>query len=699
MKPHLLTVAAALLMGSTHALGATPAQPAPQAATASSPAAEAPLAQLPYAPSLDPASMDRSVDPCEDLYQFSCGGWIKANPIPPDQSRWSVYGKLANDNQRYLWGVLQTLSQQTGGTPDQRKLGDYFAACMNVAAVQREGAGPLRPWLDRIDALVDKSELPALFGDLQRHLRGKGFGFGLLSGQDLKQPTEVIAFIEAGGLGLPDRDDYFRNDAKSRELRTKYLAHLERVFALMGEPAASAKANARKVLAVETGLARARLTQVQLRDPYATYHPMNLAGLQRLTPVFDWAAYRAAVGAPATDAYNATEPRFLRALGAWLGKASLADIKTYLRWQAARALSPHLSEPWQQSHFDFYDKTLQGTPQPKARWKQCVQLVDLHLGEALGKEYVARNFSPELKQRVINMTVQIETAMAARIRQLDWMSEATKTKALEKLHSVVNKVGYPERWRDYSDYRVEAQDHAGNVLRGNAFEFDRDIAKVGQPLNRGEWVMTPQTVNAYYDPQLNSINFPAAVLRPPLYDEQLDDAPNYGNTGGTIGHELLHGFDDQGRQFDAKGKLEDWWSAKDSAAFAKRAACISKQYAQYKVVDNIKINSALTLGEDLADFGGLVLAWMAWQAEVQNKALTDRDGLTPAQRFFVGYAQWDCGDTRPEVARLHARTDPHSPGRYRMNGVVVNMPEFAQSFSCKSGAKMVKPAKDRCSVW
>jgi endothelin-converting enzyme/putative endopeptidase len=348
-------------------------------------------------------------------------------------------------------------------------------------------------------------------------------------------------------------------------------------------------------------------------------------------------------------------------------------------------------------NFEFFSKTLRGVPQLRPRWKRCVTLVDSQLGEALGQEFVARAFSPKLKDDTNRMTKRIEQAMRDDISSLTWMSDATKKRALEKLDTIVNKIGYPDKWRDYSSVEVKRGDFFGNVERATRFEQKRDLAKIGKPLDRGEWLMTPPTVNAYYNAQMNDINFPAGVLQPPLYDPKMDDAPNYGNTGGTIGHELTHGFDDQGRQFDAQGNLKDWWTPDDGKAFEERAACISDQYAQYVIVDDIKINSKLTLGEDVADVGGLVLAWMAWKAETVDKKLEDRDGMTPEQRFFVGYAQWACENDRPENLRVKALTDPHSPGKYRVNGLVVNMPEFEKAFSCKAGSPMA--AVKRCRVW
>ncbi|MET0209742.1 MAG: M13 family metallopeptidase [Burkholderiaceae bacterium] len=674
------------------------AQTAPTAAAA---ADEKPLDQLPYTPSLDTAAMDRSVDPCEDLYQFACGGWIAHNPIPADQARWSVYSKMANENQRYLWSILDKLSAaDTARGANQARMGDYFAACMDDRAADRHALAPLQPLLSRIDALKDRRELPALLAALHLATNNERLFFHFTSGQDAKDSTQVIAVAYAGGLSLPDRDYYLKTDAKSRELRDKFVQHVARVFEAMGDAPAAARTQARQVMAMETALARASLTRVDKRDPYKSYHPVSASGLQALTPDFDWTAYQAALGmTQPPSAFNVTEPAFFKAVATQLRQKDLAQVRHYLRWQLVSSQAPTLSTAFVQLNFDFFGQTLQGVPQLKGRWKRCVELVDAQLGEALGQEFVTRNFSPALKEKTLTMTRQIEDAMAARITSLTWMSAATKRSALQKLHAIVNKVGYPDRWRDYSALSVARDDFAGNVMRGNEFELKRQLAKIGQPLDRGEWGMTPQTVNAYYDAQMNDINFPAGVLQAPLFDPKMDDAPNYGNTGGTIGHELIHGFDDEGRQFDAQGNLRDWWTKKDGRGFEQRAACVADQYAKYVVVDDLKINSKLTLGEDLADLGGLVLAFTAWKAQVASMTLDSRDGLTPEQRFFVGFAQWDCSSARPEYARVHALTDPHSPGRYRINGVAVNMPEFEKAFNCKPGQKMVKPDAQRCKVW
>ena len=660
--------------------------------------ADKPLAELPYVPGLDVTSMDRKANACVDFYQYACGGWMMHNPIPSDQASWSVYGKLYQDNQQFLWGILDSLSRTTDARSEsQQKIGDYFAACMNESAVERQGVGPLAPMLTRIGDLRTKRDLPGLLAMLHLQTGTGGFLFKFDSSQDFADSEQVIAFASAGGLGMPDRDYYTDADARAVQVRLQYRGHVTRTFALLGDPPALAARHAATVLRLETELARASLTRVERRDPYKLFHKLDRAALQRLTPQFNWASYLEVLELSHVATMNVTEPKFYAALNRLLAASSVADLKTYLRWQATHSAAPYLSSAFEDERFAFFEHTLRGVPSQKPRWKRCVTLVDVQLGEALGREFVARAFGPDLKASTVKMTAQIEQAMREDIESLAWMSDSTKRQALAKLESIVNKIGYPDRWRDYSAIVVRRDDFYGNAVRATEFESRRQLAKIGKPLDRSEWGMTPQTVNAYYDPQMNDINFPAGVLQPPLYDPALDDAPNYGNTGGTIGHELTHGFDDEGRQFDAAGNLKDWWSDADAKEFTKRTQCIVDQYAQYVVVDDIHINSRLTLGEDVADLGGLILAHMAWAAQTAGQSLKERDGLTAEQRFFVGYAQWACENDRPENLRLHAKTDPHSPGRYRVNGLVVNMHEFQQAFACPVNQPMVK--QDPCRVW
>jgi endothelin-converting enzyme/putative endopeptidase len=657
-----------------------------------------PATSFPYTPGLDVSAMDKKADPCVDFYQYTCGGWMKNNPIPADQPRWSVYGKLAQDNQRYLWGILDTLALRTQGrNARQQKIGDYFAACMDEATVEKLGATPLAPHLKQINSMKSKRELPVLLANLQLNMADSGFFFGFGSNQDFADSTKVIAFATSGGLSLPDRDYYLKTEEKSKEIRQQFVAHVARTFALLGDREEAAKRNAAKVMEMETALARASLSRVDRRDPHKLFHNMDAKGLRALTPGFEWSAYLKVAGLSKLNAFNVTEPEFFKALETLWQTSSLDDIKTYLRWHLAHASASALSSAFVNEDFNFFSKTLRGVPELKPRWKRCVGLVDAQLGEALGQEFVTRAFSADLKKKALHMTKQIEQAMETDINQLPWMSAETKQKALEKLHSIVNKIGYPDKWRDYSAVVVKRNDFMGNVQRGNLFESRRDLAKIGKPLDRGEWSMTPPTVNAYYNAQMNDINFPAGVLQPPLYDPKMDDAPNYGNTGGTIGHELTHGFDDEGRKFDAKGNLKEWWTEKDDKEFNARAQCIVDQYAQYTIVDDIKINSKLTLGEDIADLGGLVLGWMAWQMQIANTKPESREGFTPEQRFFIGYAQWACEHGRPEDSRDRALTNPHSPGKYRVNGLVINMPEFQTAFSCKAGQPMVR--ENRCKIW
>ena len=684
-----LLVAAAYGGAITSAAAQTPATPAKR-----------PLAGLPYTPSLDVTSMDRTVDPCVDFFRYSCGGWNAKNPIPPDQSRWDVYGKLGDDNAQYLWGLLEDASRPLPGRDaSTQKIGDYFATCMDETALAKAGLSPLKADRDAIASVRTKAELAVLLGRLHLQTDGPGMLFGFGSEQDFKNSSQVIGFATAGGLGLPDRDYYVKDDAKSQETRKRYAEHVANVFGLLGEPAPLASAHAATVLRIETALARASLTRVDRRDPYKIYHRLRRADLQALTPSFRWEDYFRAIGQPALDDVNVTEPEFYKQVEATLAGESLDDLKTYLEWHLAHTRSPYLTSAFGNETFAFFSAYLRGVKEQPPRWKRCVQWIDRDLGEALGQVFVRKAFPPEAKASTVEMVRQIETAMEQRLDSLPWMGAATKVQALAKLHAMANKIGYPERWRDYGLLDIRRGDFMGNVARSAEFESRRELGKIGKPVDRGEWGITPPTVDAYYSPLMNDMNFPAGVLLPPLYDPKTDAAPNYGDTGSTIGHELTHGFDDEGRQFDAQGNLRDWWTAQDAAEFEKRVGCVADQYAQYTIIDDIKINSRLTLGEDVADLGGTLIALQAWRNATAGQHPESRDGLTPEQRFFVGLAQWACGDQRPESKRVNAVTDPHSPLEYRIKGVVVNIPEFAAAFSCKPGQPMVKDEDKVCRVW
>jgi len=654
---------------------------------------------FPYTPSLDLTAIDKSVDACVDFYRYACGGWQRNNPIPPDQTSWDVYRKLYEDNLKYLRSILeQAAALEANRDAVTRQIGDFYAACMDELTVEKRGLAPLKTDLDWISRVRSERQLAQIVGRLQLTY-GSAILFRQGSTQDPDNSEQQIAELDQGGLGLPDRDYYTKDDAKSKEIQARYVQHVERVFELMGDDAGTAKTNANTIMTLETLLAKASMTRVDRRDPYKLKHKMNVAELSKLAPKFDWAVYYKELHYPSFEIVNVAPPDFFRELNAQLERVSVANWKTYLRYRVVDSASPFLASSFAEENFNFYRKYLRGVEDMQPRWKRCVQYTDGNIGEALGQIYVRRTFGPEAEARTLDMVRRIEDAMTKRIRDLDWMSPETKQQALEKLAGIRNKIGHPEKWRDYSSVRITRDDFRGNVARASEFERRRQINKVGKPVDRGEWQMTPPTVNAYYDPQMNDINFPAGVLQPPLFDARLDDAPNYGDTGGTIGHELTHGFDDEGSQFDAKGNLKNWWTKTDREKFEARTQCVEDQYATYVVVDDIHINSKLTLGEDVADLGGEILAYVAWKDATKDNLLTPIDGLTPDQRFFVGFAQWACTNERPEDLRVRAITDPHSPAKYRINGVVVNMPEFARAFSCKPGQSMIKPADQICKVW
>jgi putative endopeptidase len=655
--------------------------------------------QLPYTPSLDPKAMDRTADPCVDFYQFACGGWMKNNPIPSDQSSWTTYGKMQDDNRALLRALLEDLVPGTAGrTPNQQKIGDYYGACMAEAALDKRGVSPLAPQMTAIDGLKTIADIATVVADSHRTMLVLGpILFSLRAEQDAKNSSETIASVDQAGLGLPDRDYYLKDDAASVTLRAKYAEHVSRVFQLLGDSRTRADEGAQVVLRIETGLARGHMSRVDRRNPETTYHRLPRAKLKELMPSWPWDAYFKQMGvAPPAD-LNIASPGYFSALELLLKSVPMSDWKDYLWWHTARLASPYLTAAFVDADFDFFSKTLTGAQQLQPRWKRCVNRVDRHLGEALGEVYVAKYFTVDTRARTLRMVKQIETAMEEDINSLAWMSADTRKQALEKLHGVTNKIGHPERWRDYSSVTIVADDYYRDATSAMGFEIRRQLAKIGKPLVRGEWYLSPPTVNANYDAQMNEINFPAGVLQPPAFDPKMDDAPNYGNTGGTIGHELTHGFDDEGRQFDAKGNLRDWWSAADAAEFERRSSCISDQYSSYVAVDDVHVNGKLTLGENVADLGGLILAYRAWITETSAKSLAPKDGLTPEQRFFVGYGQSWCSNARPETLRMRAVTDPHAPEKFRTNGVVGNMPEFAQAFACKAGQPMVR--EPACKIW
>ncbi len=654
-------------------------------------------AGLPYTPGLDLAAMDRTVDPCVDFYAYSCGGWQKKNPIPPDQTSWSVYGKLYVDNLQYLRGILEQAAVAKDRDPATQKIGDFYDSCMNETLVEQLGSKPLQPDLAAVQNVKDRKQLAPLFASLQQQGVPVLFGFEPL--QDPDDSDRMIVGISQGGLGLPDRDYYVKDDAKSKETRDRYLQHVQKMFELLGDSPDVARKNAATVMRMETSLAKASLTRVEQRDPYKIKHKMTVSDLYKVAPDFDWNAFFSTSGVPKLEILNVSWPDFFKDANSQIKSASPEEWQAYIRWHVVHARAPFLPSAFVNENFEFYRKYLRGATELQPRWKRCVEYVDGDLGEALGQVYVSKTFGPDLKASTVQMTQQIEDAMALRIQQLDWMSPTTKQQALIKLKAIRNKVGYPDKWRDYSSVKIVADDFYGNDVRATEFEEKRQMAKVGQPVDRTEWDMTPPTVNAYYNPQMNDINFPAGVLQPPLYDAKMDAAPNYGNTGSTIGHELTHAFDDEGRQFDAKGNLKDWWTKQDADQFVQQANCVVDQYGKYVVVDDIHINSKLTEGEDVADLGGTILAYVAWKGATKGARLKSQDDLTPDQRFFIGFAQWACENQRPENLRASAITNPHSPGVYRINGVVVNMPEFGTAFGCKPGQPMVKPSDKVCRVW
>jgi predicted metalloendopeptidase len=650
---------------------------------------------------IDPQRFDPSVPACQDFYQHAVGGWLEANPIPRDKARYGAFDALMDRNEDVLRSILVETSARRDWPAGsiQQKVGDFYAAGMDEAAIDQAGAKPLRPWLLRIAALRRPADVAAFLAD--GHLHDLPGGFDVFVSQDEKDSTRYIPILHQGGLGLPDRDYYLNDDGRSTGLREKYLAVVAQLLQLSGEPAAKASADAAKVLALETQLARASRTRVALRDPEKNYNLRTLAELEAEAPGFGWATYLTRLGVPRDQALNVGQPEYFQTFARLVATEPVASWRAYLRWHLVRAAAPVLSRRFDEAQFGFFGKTLQGVEQQRERWKRVLSQVDRGIGEALGQLYVERTFTPQAKQRMLTLVDHLREALRERITALPWMSAPTKAAALDKLAAFGVKVGYPEKWRDYSALTVTRRGYFQDVLAASAFENRRQLARLGKPVDRSEWHMSPPTVNAYYNPNLNEIVFPAGILQPPFFWADADDAVNYGAIGVVIGHEMTHGFDDQGSQYDAQGNLKDWWTDADRQAYAARTGLMVKQFDAYHPFPDAPVNGKLTLGENIADLGGLKIAWAALEEALGQDPNTAApvDGLAPGRRFFLAYATVWANHIRDEAARMRLTVDSHSPGKWRVLGPVSNLPEFQAAFGCPEGAPMVRPEAERPVIW
>jgi len=662
-----------------------------------------PQPQIRQSPPLDPKNMDTSVKPGDDFFLYANGNWIKQTEIPPEYSRWGAFNELIERNNDALHTIAEKASQTQVDpklAPETQKVGDYYASGMDEQAIEAMRTKPLQAELNRIDVIKDRQDLLAEIAHL--HSIGVNAFFNFGAGQDAKDSTRDIAQAVQGGLGMPDRDYYTKQDPDMKGKREKYIAHLTKMLTLLGEPAGKAAKDAKKIMALETKLAEASRTRVQLRDPIKNYNKMGVRQLQDLTPDWNWSDYFKKIDLVEPGDINVRQPEFFKAAANSFKSTPIDDWKAYLRWHLINATAPYLSKDFVDEEFDFNERTLRGTQQIKPRWKRVVASEDDAIGEALGKLYVGFYFPPEAKARALELVNNLKEALADRIKTLDWMDEPTKKEALKKLEAFQVKIGYPDKWLDYSLLQIDRGPFVLNTIRAEKFEADRDVQKIGKPVDRTDWGMTPPTVNAYYNPNMNEIVFPAGILQPPFFYANADDAVNYGAIGAVIGHEMTHGFDDQGRQFDAVGNLRDWWSKKSAEEYDKRRKAVVDQYSSYEPLPGMHVNGELTQGENIADIGGVKLAYAALQKAL-DKHPEERtkkiDGLTPEQRFFLSFAAIWRSKIRDEDQKLRLNTDPHSPAQFRVNGPLSNLPEFQQAFNIPNGSPMVRPADKRVNIW
>ncbi|MGZ3457898.1 MAG: M13 family metallopeptidase [Archangium sp.] len=698
-----LLVACCLLASACKTAEPAPTQPQSQPQPVATPAPQ-PVAEVkPPPPGLDAAAMNEQVNPCDDFYEYACGNWVKNAEIPADRPRWSRgFDSIAARNEELLRDILQAAStgKAPAGTPYAQKLGDFYGACTDEA--QLEASLPvLKAQLAKVTAVKNAKDLARVVGMLHAQSVFPLFQFG--SNTDFKDATQMIGEVDQGGLGLPDRDYYVKDDEKSKALRAAYVEHMKNIFVLLGETPEQAAKSAASVMDTETTLAKASQTRVERREPQNVYHRLERKGLKQTAPDFPWDVYFKAAGAGDVQALNVTHPPFFAVVDQWVKVAKPETWKPYLTWHYVASVIPALPKSFQDERFRFTAQNLTGAKEDVARWKKCVRFTNGALGEALGVPFVARTFGADGKKTTQDMVVELEKAFERNLDTLSWMDAATREQALVKVRKIINKIGYPDRWRNYDAMKVERGSFLSSLLNASAFEQARQLAKIGKPVDKAEWLMSPPTVNAYYEPHFNEIVFPAGILQPPFFNREATAAVNFGAMGMVVGHEMTHGFDDQGRQYDADGNLRDWWTPASDKAFRERVACVKDQYDGYTAVEDVKVNGALTLGENVADLGGLKLAhvameeWLAKDPEAAKQANSYR--FTPSQQFFLGYAQSWCSKYREAFARQMAVLDPHAPPQWRVNGPVGNLSEFQKAFQCKEGAKLVRPAAQRCAVW